>query len=378
MRTRSALWDQYITQPHTQICKIEILVDNVVEHTFVSDDSLVVEGQAGFDRTNAVRGSGTFTIQDATGDYVPSDPSDLLAPYGTEFKPYRGIRYPDGTEEYMSLGVFTIRTTTINDSGPGLSIRCEGGDRSEKVSRAKFARGVSIPSGTSTDTAIKTIIDRQVPGYTFDLGGNIQTTPTLLYEMSQDPWEAVSQLAKNAGNELYFDTDGVVVMRPIKAYTAADVVWTFDSAATSTMSSIATTMSTGGDSDNAVFNHVIVTGEPFVHQAPVRAEAFDNDPNSPTYWRGPFGDMPAFYKSNQIMNSTQAQATADALLRKYLGRFRSMNFNGPCNPALEIGDVVAVDRSRDGLNNFVGVVEGISFGLIPTRGMDVTVRQRPV
>ena len=378
MRTRSALWDQHVEQPHNQICKVEILVDNIVEYTFVGDDSLFVEGQAGFDRTTAIRGTGTVTIKDPTGSFVPNDPNDLLAPYGTEFKPYRGIRYPDGTEEYMPLGIFSIRTVSIDDSGPSLSIRLDGSDRSEKVSRAKFLRGCSIASGTPTDTAIKTIIDRQVPGYTFDLGGNIQTTPTLLYEMSHDPWEACQTLAKNAGNELYFNTDGVVVMRPILSYTDADVVWTFDSADSSIMGYVSTGMSTGGDAAQGVFNHVIVTGEPLANQAPVRAEAFDSDPNSPTYYRGPFGDVPAFYKSNQIMNSTQAQATADSMLRNYLGRYRSMNFSGPANAALELGDVVEVNRSRAGLDNFVGVIEGLSFGLIASRGMDVTVRQRPV
>ena len=377
MRTRSALWDQYVEKPHVQIAKVEILVDNVVEYTFEDSNSLVVEGQVGFDRTNNIRGTASLTIQDPTGSFVPSNPSDLLAPYGTEFKVYRGIEYPDGTQEYMSLGIFGVRTVSIDDSGPSLSIRMDGSDRSEKVSRAKFLRGCSIASGTPTDTAIKTIIDQQVPGYTFDLGGNIQTTPTLLYQLSEDPWEACQTIAANAGNELYFNNDGVVVMRPIRSYTADDVVWTFSDDSYSVMGAVATTMSTGGDAANAVFNHVIVTGEPLANQAPVRAEAFDSNPASPTYYRGKFGDVPTFYKSNQITNSTQAQATADAMLRKYLGRYRSMNFSGPANAALEVGDVVEVNRARAGLDGFVGVIESLSFGLIASRGMDVTVRQRP-
>ena len=108
MQSRSTLWDTYIQQSHTACTKIEILYNGEVQYTFEGENSLVTEGQIGYDIQSAIRGSASITIEDSTGNFVPSEMTSLLAPYGTEIRCYRGIQYTDGTKEYMSLGIFPI------------------------------------------------------------------------------------------------------------------------------------------------------------------------------------------------------------------------------------------------------------------------------
>ena len=64
------------------------------------------------------------------------------------------------------------------------------------------------------------------------------------------------------------------------------------------------------------------------------------DPNSRTYWFGPFGQK-RFDTSNQALTTKkQCAAAAGKLLKKFTGLSRNASFTSLCNPALDVGDII--------------------------------------
>jgi hypothetical protein len=107
----------------------------------------------------------------------------------------------------------------------------------------------------------------------------------------------------------------------------------------------------------------------------VRAEAVDDNPASPTWVEGPFGDVPLFYTSALITTVDQAQDVADAMLLRKLGLVEGLRFAAIPNPALDVDDVVQVTRLRARVDA-LHVVEQFNMGLQPSSPMQVTTRKR--
>jgi hypothetical protein len=75
---------------------------------------------------------------------------------------------------------------------------------------------------------------------------------------------------------------------------------------------------------------------------PVWAWAFDNDPASPTYFYGPYGQRVRFYSSQFFTSVTQCQAYADRLLIESLSPSQTLSIGGSPIPFLEAGDPVTI------------------------------------
>jgi len=376
MQERTASWDDIVVHSHQMCAKVEIYVDDVLERTFEGESSLFTEGQVTSDREANIRTRGTVTFADELNDLTPAEASDLLAPYGTEWIAYRGIVHPDGSKEYMPLGTLIIVGSQISDTGDGLAIRLEGQDRSRKVARSRFTHPYVVQSGTPGDIAIMGIIESQTPGYEFDMGGEEFETPLLTFDVGDDPWKACQKVVDSCGCELYFSRSGVVTMRKIPVPELDSVVWNFEEGGNCTLLNVQRDMKVG-DNDG-LYNHVIVTGEPVEQQAAVRAEALDDNPASPTYVNGPFGDVPKFYTSKFIKTVEQAQAAADSMLNESLGRYETITFNAVPNTALDLGDVFTISRGMSKLEDVAGVIDLITWPLVPFRGMEIISRRRAI
>jgi hypothetical protein len=92
-----------------------------------------------------------------------------------------------------------------------------------------------------------------------------------------------------------------------------------------------------------VNNGVLARGENTSDNVPpVQYLATDNDPNSPTYWGGPFGRRPMFYSSSTLISSGACQMAATLKLAAAKAPNASGDFSSLPNPALEPGDVLRV------------------------------------
>lgn len=376
MQARSALWDKTVIDSHQMCVKVEVLVDGAVELEWNESNSIVTDGQTTQDRDDAIRGKGTLTLASESRLVIPRDANDLLVPYGTEWRPWRGIRFPNGTTEYKSLGIYIITKTDIQDTGDGILVVLDGQDRSRKVQRAKFNRLYTVKKDTPADQAIINIVEHQLPGaFEYSMGGIDDPLPQMVFNSGDDPWAACVKIAANVGCEVYFDENGVLTMAPVPDQRQDPVDWVFEEGENCTLLNIERAMEVG----DTVYNHVIVTGEAVDNAPVVRAEAFDDNPDSPTFWQSKgFGDVPLFYSSKFIKTQAQAQRVANSRLRKSLGRQETITWNSAPNPAMMPGDIGSYNRKLSRLRNSEAIIDMLSMPLVADRGMQGISRRRPI
>jgi hypothetical protein len=288
------------------------------------------------------------------------------------------VRYSDGTTEVYPLGVFRLSDASFDESasvsgGAGIGISLSMYDRSRTVARDKFINVYTIPKGTNIITAIKRIIDRTFPGIDYDSVSTSQTTSEpKVFDASDDPWASVVELAKSVGCEIYFDVEGSVVIAPptdVDASPSPD--FTYIESQKSTMTSLKKSFS-----DEQAFNGVIVTGEsPGDDKPPVRAEAWDLEPSSPTYRYGPYGEVPDFVTDTNVKTVADAQRNADSILRKHLGAPSQLSCSSWTNPALEAGDIVQIERVRMGVTGLY-TLDAFNIPFRKDGTQNLTVRSR--
>ena len=368
--------DRFITEirrSHTVVSYVDVISSSQEVRRLVA-----VDGEVTVDRTAQFRRSGRVACIDPTGDFTPDEAGALLTPYGSEVRPYRGVRYSDGTVELYPLGVFRISKSTISEAsshggGAGVRIALEMFDRSRTISRAKFTSVYTIPPGTNALDAIKLLVARSFPDAEYDaISTTVTTTAPKIYAAGDDPWEAIVEFAKSMGCEVYFDVDGRVVVAPpvdIDALPTPDFSYIEGNGCT--MTDLQKVYA-----DEPGHNGVVVTSEsPGDEKPPVRAEAWDMEPSSPTYRYGPYREVPKFETDNNVKTVAEAQAMADSLLRGMLGVPSQLSITSWVNPALEAGDVVEVRRKKmhvDGLY----AVDAFNIPLRKDGTQALTLRQK--
>lgn len=306
-----------------------------------------IDGQVDVDRTAAFRRKLSCECIDPLGLITPRTEGEILTPYGTELRAYRGIRYSraEGDYEVCSLGIFRLSQSSISDNNAGSpTIKLEAFDKARTISRDKFKTPYVIETGTNAMTALKNIAKQTFADIVFDtITSTVVTQSPLLYDVNGDPWEAISDLAKSMGCEAYFDVDGHLAVLPphdINALPSPD--FTYVEGEGSTMIDLSREYS-----DEGVFNGVIVIGESIGDQLPpVRGEAWDMNPASPTYRYGEYNEVPMFVTDNLAKTTEQCEAIAQAQLALILGAASKLAITGIVNPTYEGGDIVRVKRAK--------------------------------
>lgn len=326
------------------------------------------------DATAAVRRRCTLTIVDADGDLTPKRAEDLLTPYGTELRPYRGVVYADGTAEVMPLGVFRLSQVDVDDSvGGSPDIRIEGFDRSRTVDRDKFIEPYTVAAGTNLITAIKDVLARTYPDLEYDsITTTMTNTAPLIFDANKSPWEAATSMAKSLGCELYFDATGrVVIAPPIDIDALPAPAFTFIEGKGCTMTNLQSKFT-----DEPGFNGIILTGESVGdEEPPVRAVAWDEDPTSPTYHLGPYGEVPDFVTDANVKTEGEAESAARALLQGRLGFSDQLSLTAWPNPALNASDVAQVERERTGASGLY-TIDSITIPMAARDTSSIVLRRK--
>lgn len=301
----------------------------------------------------------------------------------------------DGSvDEMVSLGVFLIEEVEINlvggtsggsggssgggdgitgdgggNSGGGLTLSISGTDLSLIISRKAWTDVYYLPYGTRYDEAIMAIIQDRKPDTVFNFISTEHTTPQLIFgtEQGNDPWQDVSDLAQAIGCELFFDANGICTLRPVPDPTQGDPVWEFDDGMSPTVVAIDRVLN-----DQTTYNYIVVTGETTSTDAPVFAIAQDDNPSSPTYVDGDYGIKPYYWQSPEVLTVDQAQQAADALLRLSLGAADNTTVTVVPMPALEPGDIVAVNVAET-KNNGNYLVNSMTTSVSAAEAQGLTV-----
>lgn len=311
---------------HTALIRIEAWRDGVGQ---VIPDLAFSGGEVTIDGTSTgVRSTLNLTAARDQGGAL----WELLAPIGTEIKPYRGVRFIDGTTEFVPLGCFGIDSQRESYGVDGV-LSLTAPDRFARIQRARFLQPATTNGGAVAE-AIRLAV-AAVPVTALNTTTSTATTKTQVWDRDRDG--AIAELLKSAAAELFFDRGGLIVARNLPRLTSAPV-WNVGAGESGVL------VAADRARDRArTFNVVVCLPENTDGVAPFAPQiAYDNDVNSPTYVGGAFGYVPYFYSSPLLTTAAQALAAAQGILAKVTGLAAQVTLESAVNPALDAGDVISV------------------------------------
>lgn len=328
----------------------------------------VTDGSVTLEATAAVRGRCDVRTEHA--EWIPLDASDGLSPFGHELELRRGVVLPNGSTETVPLGRFGIEDAEVTDDGTGPSVRVSALDRAERMSKAKFTDIYQVPAGKEFTTAILEMLREAWPAVPvmdgFEDMSDISVGQPVTAQEGEDRWEAAQILAQALGMILFFDGDGVLTLKP---YAAGGPVLDLVEGEGGVLLNVARNWSR-----SASFNKVVVTGESSGDNV-FRGEAFDDNPLSPTYFYGPFGQVPEFRSYPEVRSDQQAKDVAYSILAQHLGAPATVSFGMVPNPALEPEDTIRISRPSVGVDHSY-IVDSLTIGLAATESMTGQTRER--
>jgi hypothetical protein len=359
-----------VRQSHVSIIKVEIY--DMANGTLLATPQ-PVSGEVTIDSRRSIRRQCSLEFVDALGTLVPkNNRSAILLPYNREMRVYRGVKFADGTEEYVPLGVFILTAVNISDTPGGVKVSVEGSDRSLRIIRAKWKNHEFwIDENVSKEDAIKQILKDRYPAVKTQFPATNQVT-TIIYpslDQSSDPWREALKIAESAGMDLYFDETGTARMRPIPDPDNGVALETYEDGTDSVLTQLSRSLST-----DESYNGVIYTGEGTNLSIGVIGEAWDDNPSSPTY-RVTYGEVPLFKSSPTILTVAEAKDAAIAELRKVIGASEKINWDFIVNPAHDVFDIVKITRGPSGVNSNL-MIDALSIPLSPTATMNAIGRTR--
>jgi hypothetical protein len=298
----------------------------------VGTDIPILDGDVVMDGTADVRSTLDLTTD---GGLWPTRASSLLTPYGNEIHVRRGVKFGNGTVEWVSLGYFRIDTPEQRQAPTG-TIRVSAQDRMAGITEARMLAPVQFPIGTTLGAIFTRLVTEVYPWATiqWDDGTNLATLGRALI-CEEDRYQFLADLVTAAAKTWYWDHRGVLVIKTPAASGAP--VWDVTHGEGGVLVELSRRLTRRG-----VYNGVVATGEAADTRVPARAVAVDANPSSPTYWYGSFGKVPRFFASPLLGTNAAAQAAANTLLRQYLGLPYNVDFDAVPNPALEPGDPVNI------------------------------------
>jgi Domain of unknown function (DUF5047) len=336
VRPVSAGWDSTIRGSHHMVVRARVCSTFQTGTDPDGTEIQIVDGQVSLDGTAQVRTTLDLTTNGRRDDgrrLWPRFASDLLAPYGNELYVERGVQYSDDTVEYVGLGYLRIEGPS-QDNPPDGPIRITGQDRMAAIVEGDLTDPVQFLAGTTIGDVVEQLVTDIYPTAVIEWDDATDAeTLTRSVVADQDRYAFLDELVTAHGKIWYWDHRGVLVIKdlPDPGFPVFDLV----SGRGGTLVSMTRELTRGG-----VYNAVVATGEAGDNTPPVRAMAFDSNPDSPTYYLGRFGKVPQFFTSPLLGSTGQAQAAAETLLRKQLGLPYTVRFGMVANSALEPFDPV--------------------------------------
>lgn len=385
MRARSAKFDKAI------LSGAEIVAEATLYRGTERLRALpVIEGSWSEDQTASVRSSAQFTLgAENPDDVVPSNnPLDTsgLWPTGNEIQLRCGVKYRDGSTELLDIGRYRISKpkATMSVDG-GIQVTVDAYDRSRSMSRSKFIRPYGIVKGRDYASAIADLVQSRMPwipreSYEFmrtdgHNGAPKYTTPGAIFTSDDDPVVKVMEMAASFGAEFFFNERGAPVLQPIPQL-GDQAVWAYRADEASLLLDLSRELD-----DELACNGIVVTGVNSESVEVARAEKWDTDPRSPTYYdpahpdRTVYGAVPAFLTSEFITNQAQAVAAAYGNYPRISGVIEAIDFTSVPHFAHQAGDVIRAEVEALGTEGHF-IMESFSCGITHAGTLAATTRRR--
>jgi hypothetical protein len=315
----------------------------------------------------------TATLEIAPdSSYTHEQMYTFLSTPGLELRPRRGVMYADGEIETKPLGCFVIDELSFAETAAGTQLSAQCSDVSVRIQRAALVDAYQMTAGDAlAEVVITALQDRYAPvsvGFTAStVPDDLAASVVLGLGSSSNPWSELQAIMAAHGWLLYIDADGVVQATAPSSPDFATPTYIYARGAAALV-----TERTRNLPLEAAYNGVIVSGEGSGVATPVRGETWDSDPRSPTYYLGPFGQVPKFISTPLVTTEAQAVAVATLNLALSTGRRDEFSFVALVRPELAPLDVVGMERADGGSD--VYVIDQVTTPLSPTGTQSATTR----
>jgi len=320
---------------------------------YLGEDEVATLDVAGGSVTADARRS---QMRDGSIELAPSAEMDLREMYellstpGLEISLRRGFRLPDESDLTVPLGRFIVDEVSYSSSASGERLSATLTDLSTRIARARWSDPYQVVSGTALAEALNDILLDRWHGVrsaiTTDNCPDTMATGCIFEAGSEsDPWSDACSIAEAYGYALFFDADGFASVRTIPDPASEPPRFAFRRGSTAIVTDETHVMPM-----EQIRNGVIASAEGSEIETPVRGEAWDDDPASPTYRNGPFGMVPRFYSSPLLTTQGMCETAAESMLRMMLGRSETLSWQHVVHPGLVPLDVVAIE-DEDGVGH---------------------------
>jgi len=302
----------------------------------------VVDGSLSLDGRRNIYRQANLTLTAQRPDYTFA--LERISPL-TRLRLEQAVVHPDGTEEWVQLGILQVIDAKTSLSGSAVDVSAyDAGclidsDRLILPYAPYDIDGNALTVVEAIQDLVNTAVWEQV---TLVLVGDIDTAvmPAAGTAFTDSKWEAINSLSRGIGCVVYVNSFGDWIL--LKTDSTYDVVAAEISAGPGGILIDAEENKTRREMYNAVplrWDDANTGGLVFM---------VDADPESPTYWDGPYGHNPAPEVSNAtVVTEQQAIDAAAALLAEYMGRGVDLDFQSVHNPLLEPWDVVLITTSDE-------------------------------
>jgi hypothetical protein len=351
---------QAVAASHEVVSRVEVWRDDVYVQ-----DLAVTGGTVTVDESSKVRR--TLSLRSSDIDLDPRTAEDLLSPFGTDLRVYTGVRFTEGDEEVVPVGVFPIQTAGRDGWLADLGLQAD--DRSRTIADSRLLKPYTPASGTSALDAIASLAQAVIPSVeVYDLTADLRVTRARLGSVTyeRERWDAIEAIASGLGCEAFFDVEGRLIVREVPEVLAdSSSVWTV---ASGTDDAVMLDISTSLSADK-VYNAVVASSAGEADAPVITAIVYQE--SGPLRWR-PGVQRPRFYASPLIKTIEDAVAAGRAILARSLVYSQGVGLEALPNPALDVGDVVTVVHP-DGLTE-QRVVSRIDVPLsLDAMGLDTRV-----
>lgn len=372
---QTSLYRLALAAPHNAYSRVELWKSGIKQEEFNQGD---VKNPADWNRpvffTGSVRATLNSRVARTLSMNVPAwlypySDTDLLDPFGSHLRCYRGIRYGDGSADEFPIFSGPIKRITVQ---PGNIATVTAADLANEVILAGFIGTSQSDVGGNVVNEFERLVSGGYPAATFGFSDVFpNTVPALSYDT--DRGAALDALAKASGAFWYPLADGRFVIRRIP--------WTvplftqplrMGSGDEPDLAGAGTVTSAYPDRGNdGVVNRLIVSVERPDGSEPVFAKVEDNDPTSKTWIEGPYGVKAATIRITSADNSATALSAAKAAFARARARTEAWRINCTPDASIELGDPIGLYWRR---RYKLQLVAGFTLPLEPNGAMSIDGR----
>ena len=287
----------------------------------------VLSGSVSYAASSSTLRSCDVTLR---GD-VPTSPTDVMAPAGSELRLWRGAVDWTGEEILLPVGRYGFDEVDVDRGSSEIPI--SGYDLSALVSDNRWTEPYEIVRGTPLGQAVADAVESRLPGHAWQdpaLVDTDATTPAVVWgeEVGNDPWRDVTDLARSDGLEVSFGLDGRLTLSEVPDPDTVVPRWSMIAGQTVTYLGSRKTLV------GRPYNVVVARGETADETAPIVATAEDDNPASGSYvgrYRKPY-----FMTSGYVTTLEQARRAAAAQLLRLVGLSEVVALSMIGHPALDV------------------------------------------